>query len=70
MSQDQHFNVRDPGVPEALHDRKGTDMPSARTIIVVILATISAVVIFISIRYAIIGTGAKHAAPTEQDHAP
>lgn len=69
MSQDQHFNVPDQEVPEVLQDRKGTDMPAARTILVVILATISAVVIFFSIRYAIVDAGSRGVAPASQEEA-
>lgn len=70
MSQDKHFNAPDPEIPESLQDRKGTDMPSARTIVVVILATISAVVIFFSIRLVVRSTVSGDVVPAEQGQAP
>jgi hypothetical protein len=67
MSQDQHFNVPDPEAPEVLRDRKGTDMPAARTILVVILATITAVVLFLSIRFVILDVGSRGDAAPRQE---
>lgn len=67
MSQDQHFNVPDPEAPEVLQDRKGTDMPAARTILVVILATTTAVVLFLSIRFVILDMGSKDDAAPRQE---
>lgn len=67
MSQDQQFNVPGPEVPRVLQDRKGTDMPAARTILVVILATSTAVVLFLSLRFVILDMGSKdNAAPRQE----
>ncbi|MBK8500133.1 MAG: hypothetical protein IPL52_15245 [Flavobacteriales bacterium] len=69
MSQDQHYNTPDPDVPEALQDRKGTDMPAARSILVVILAVATAVVLFMTIRYAFADGDKRDAAPSPLEQA-
>jgi hypothetical protein len=67
MSEDQHYNGPNPEIPEALQDRKGTDMPAARTILVVILATISIVVLIVSIRFAVKDSQAPETTPAVQE---
>lgn len=69
MSQDKHFIAPDPGVPEAIQDHKGNDMPAARAIVVVILAMITAIVLFMTIRFVATGGNDRDAGPVQVDGA-
>ena len=70
MSQDKHYNTPDQEVPEVLQDRKGTDMPAARTILVVILAMSTAIVLFLTIRYVATSGNGRDAGPVQEEEAP
>lgn len=66
MPRDQHYKTPDQDVPVALQDRKGTDMPAARSILVVILGMATAVVLFMTIRYTVADGDKRDAAPAQQ----
>ena len=70
MSQDQHYNLADKHLPELLADRKGTDMPAARSMLVIILGMIVAFAVISTLLLDRVETDAIGTPPAQQELLP